>query len=69
MGSVKRAAEAIIAALSVQSGSGARAVDGGSAARSSEFAATPPTTAIFDVPSSAAACWALSTRARTIADW
>jgi hypothetical protein len=39
------AAEAIIAALSVQSGSGASAASG-SDARSSEFAATPPTTAI-----------------------
>ena len=43
-GSVNLAADAIIAALSVHSGSGARAASG-SAARSSEFAATPPTTA------------------------
>ena len=46
MASVKRAAEAIMAALSVQSASGA-AVASGRAARSSEFAATPPTTAIL----------------------
>ena len=45
MASVNRAADAIIAALSVQSASGASAASG-SAARSSEFAATPPTTAI-----------------------
>ena len=44
-GSTKRAAEAIIAALSVHSSSGA-SVASGSEARSSEFAATPPTTAI-----------------------
>ena len=48
-GSVNRAAEAIMAALSVQSESGARAASG-SAARSSVFAATPPTTAIRSMP-------------------
>ena len=49
MGSRKRAAEAIIAALSVQSASGASTASG-SAARSSEFAATPPTTAMRGEP-------------------
>ena len=45
MGSVNRAAEAIMAALSVQRLSGAAAASG-SEALSSEFAATPPTSAI-----------------------
>ena len=43
-GRAKRAADAIIAALSVQSARGAKRASG-RAARSSEFAATPPTTA------------------------
>ena len=55
MASVNRAAEAIMAALSVQSASGA-AVASGREALSSEFAATPPTTATFVAPISPAAC-------------
>ena len=68
MGSAYLAAEAIMAALSVQSSSGA-AVASGSEARSSEFAATPPTIAIRLAPSSSAAARVRSTRARTIARW
>ena len=41
----------------------------GSAARSSEFAATPPTTAIVSCPSCFAAASTRSTSARTIARW
>ena len=48
-GRANRAAEAIIAALSVQRASGAKRASG-SAARSSEFAATPPTTATVRCP-------------------
>ena len=51
-----------MAALSVQSSSGARAASG-SAARSSEFAATPPTTAICSAPVCSAAASVRSTRA------
>ena len=66
MASVNRAAEAIMAALSVQSANGA-AVASGSVALSSEFAATPPTTATLVAPVSPAACRVRSTSARTIA--
>jgi hypothetical protein len=68
MASAYLAAEAIIAALSVHSSSGA-AEASGSEARSSELAATPPTIAIRSVPSSSAAARVRSTRARTIARW
>jgi len=54
MGLENRAAEAIIAALSVQSAGGA-AVACGSAALSSKLAATPPTTAILVAPICSAA--------------
>jgi hypothetical protein len=62
------AADPIIAALSVQSASGASAAVGRDV-RSSEFAATPPTTAIRFAPIRAAASSVRSTRARTIARW
>ena len=62
----KRAADAIIAALSVQSERGTKRASG-SAARSSELAETPPTTAIVPCPVSSAAAWSRPTRARTIA--
>ncbi len=41
----------------------------GSDARSSEFAATPPTTAICSAPTCSAAAFVLSTSARTMARW
>jgi hypothetical protein len=63
---VYRAADAIIAALSVQSASGAKAASG-SASRSSEFAATPPTTAIRSSPVCSCASRSRPTSARTIA--
>ena len=63
-----RPADAIIAALSVQSASGAKRAPG-SDARSSELAATPPTTAICSCPSRSAAARVRSTSARTIARW
>ena len=63
-----RPADAIIAALSVHKGSGAKRASG-SAARNSEFAATPPTTAIVASPSRSAAACVRSTSARTIARW
>ena len=68
MEGANRAAEAIIAALSVQSGSGANRASA-SVERSSEFAATPPTTASARSPVSAAAARSRPTRARTIARW
>ena len=51
-----------------RSGSGASAAVG-SEARSSEFAATPPTTAIRPAPVASAASSVRSTSARTIARW
>ena len=57
-----------MAALSVQSARGAKAASG-SARRSSEFAATPPATAILGALVWSAASRARPTRALTIARW
>ena len=67
-GRAKRAAEATIAALSVHRWSGAKRASG-SAARSSELAETPPTTAIVLSPVWSAPARSRPTSARTIARW
>ena len=67
-GRPNRAADAIMAALSVASESGAKRASG-SAARSSELAATPPTTATVRSPVRSAPARSRPTSAVTIARW